>query len=145
MTRAKSTVLCVVFGLALMAAGCDNKTTEPSGTFTGTWAGTINDSVSGLGTARLILTQVGAGVTGTYTTTFPNAALNRAGTASGTATGATAAIFLTPSAVTVCSGSLTLSGTMGASVTLTSTKMTGTYSVLGCTGAATGTLDLTLQ
>jgi hypothetical protein len=135
----------MVVVLALTAAACDNHTTEPSGTFTGTWSGTINDSVSGLGTARLILTQTGAGVTGTFTTTYPNTALNRAGTASGTATGATAAIFLTPSAVTVCSASLTLSGTMGASVTLTASKMTGTYSALGCTTATSGTLDLTLQ
>jgi hypothetical protein len=146
MMRATRVWLLALLVLTMGLAACDNNdSTGPSGTFTGTWSGTIVDSVAGIGTARLILTQTGSGITGTYTTTFTNTALNRAGTASGTASGATASVFLTPSAVVVCSASLTLSGTMGASLTLSGTKVTGTYSVLGCTTATTGTLDLSRQ
>src|SRR6185369_6977706 len=98
----------VVLAMALVAA-CNDSPTAPAGPFVGTWAGAIVDSAAGSGTARLVLTQSGAGVSGTFTTTFANSALDRAGTVSGTATANAASVFLTPSAPLSCG----LSGTLG--------------------------------
>ena len=130
---------------AALATNCDGGPVAPGGPFLGTWAGAIVDSAAGAGTARLVLTQSGAGVSGTFTTTFPTSSFDRAGSVSGTATGATASTFLTPSAPTVCGSGASLSGTMGATVSIAGTKLTGGYSVLLCTGAGSGTLDLTRQ
>jgi len=130
----------VVLAMALVAA-CNDSPTAPAGPFVGTWAGAIVDSAAGSGTARLVLTQSGAGVSGTFTTTFANSALDRAGTVSGTATANAASVFLTPSAPLSCG----LSGTLGTTLSLSGTKLTGSYSVLACSGAVTGTFDLTRQ
>jgi hypothetical protein len=99
------------------------------------------DSVGGAGLAQLVLTQSGAGVSGTFTMTFSSSVLDRSGTVSGTAMTTTASMFLTPSTPLPCG----LSGTMGATVSISGTKLTGNYSAVACSGAVTGTLDLTRQ
>ena len=138
--RAVLSVMCCV-----LLAACADSPTAPDGQFAGTWSGAIVDGAVGSGTARLILAQTGAGVSGTFTTTFTNAALNQAGSVSGTAAGSSASVFLTPGSGIVCPPGVTLSGSMGASLTATSGKLSGSYSVLGCSGAVTGTLELSRQ
>jgi len=126
----------------VLAAACDDNPVAPGGPFLGTWAGPVMDSAAGAGLAQLVLTQSGAGVSGTFTMTFSSSVFDRSGTVSGTAMTTTAAsMFLTPSTSLPCG----LSGTMGANVSISGTKLTGNYSAVACSGAVTGTLDLTRQ
>jgi len=125
----------------LLAACSEDNPAGPSSLFSGIWTGPIVDSAAGTGTARLVLNQSGAGVLGTFTMAFPNSALDRSGTVSGTATTTKASLFLTPSVPLSCG----LTGTMGWTTTVSVGKLTGTYAVFGCEGPVTGTLDLTLE
>ena len=135
-------VAAALVAVLLAACGEDNPAGPSSPLFTGTWIGPIVDSAVGTGTARLVLNQSGAGVTGTFTTTFANSSLDRSGTVSGTALTTKASLFLTPSVPLVCG----LSGTMGSTLTVSVGKLTGSYTALACAGASvTGTLDLTLE
>jgi hypothetical protein len=142
MTR--TTPVFVVFLLAcgLLAACGRQGPTSPDGQLSGAWSGAITGSPSGAGTAKLVLTQNGAGLAGTFTVTWPDAAQNRTGVASGTATGGVATIAMTPTTPLSCPGSLTLTGTMTATVAIGSGRLTGSYSSLACGGAQSGTLDL---
>jgi hypothetical protein len=126
--------------LAVVLAACDSPA-EPSGPFEGTWYGTLVDSAGGTGSVQLVLKQSGAGVSGTFKMEFTNVLPDSAGTGgtvSGTATATSASIFLKPSTPLSCG----LSGTMGATVSTSTVKLTGNYSSLACNGAVTGTLDL---
>jgi hypothetical protein len=137
---------CVGAGLltAVLAGGCSDGPAAPGGPFNATWSGVIVDSAAGAGTARLALTQSGAGLSGTYTTSFSDAAFDRAGSVSGTATSTAASVSLTPGTPVACAG-FTLSGTMGGTVAVTGARLTGNYVALACNGAVSGTLDLTRQ
>lgn len=127
-----------------LVAGCSDAPAAPGGPFEGSWFGPFVDSAGGAGTARLVLTQSGAGLSGTFTmalTNPPNSA-DQVGTVSGTTTTkTTASIFLKPSTPLSCG----LSGTMGGAVSLSGLKLTGNFSAVTCTGAVTGTLDLARQ
>ena len=133
-------IVAVLLTIAL-ATSCDDGPTSPGGAFVGTWAGAIVDSAAGTGTAKLVLTQSGSGISGSFTATFPNSSFDRTGTVSGTATANAASIFLTPAAPLSCG----LSGTIGTTLSLSGTKATGNYALLACSGAVTGTLDLMRQ
>ena len=128
----------------MVAVACGDGPAAPGGPFNGTWSGAIADGAAGAGTARLVLTQSGAGVSGTFTTSFADGAFDRAGSVSGTASSTAASLALTPGTPVVCSG-FSLTGTMAGTVTVSGTRMTGTYAVLACSGAVNGTLDLARQ
>jgi hypothetical protein len=141
--------VAVVLLAVVLVAACDDgpaapgAPAAPDGPFVGTWAGTIVDSAAGTGTARLVLTQ-STGISGTFTVTFTNSAFDRAGTVSGTANMATATsapLFLTPSAPLSCG----LGGTIAVTASVSGARLTGNYSALACSGAVTGTLDLSRQ
>lgn len=138
--------LRLALAIVAFTTACGGGPTTPTTTFplAGTWVGQITDNL-GTGTLTLVLTQSGPGVSGTFVVASSTAALVSGGTAGGTANGAALSLFLTPSAPLVCSPTLTLTGTIGASLTTAARRMTGQYFVTGCGGGRAGTIDVTLQ
>lgn len=126
-------------------SACSSGPAAPSGALDGTWSGTLSDSAAGAGTAKLVLTQMSAGVSGTFAVTFPDATQNRVGTVGGTMAASVLVLTLTPSAPLACSPTVTLSGTMSATMTVAGNRMTGTYSSFTCGGAIGGAIDVTRQ
>jgi len=128
------------------SVGCEQAPPgSPTATMAGEWAGVIADSASGAGTIRMSIGQRGAGLSGTWASTFSDASLNRSGSFSGTMIGAPFVLFLRPSVPIVCSPDLTLTGTMAMTTTMTGDKLTGSYTVLNCSGVITGTVDVERQ
>jgi hypothetical protein len=108
---------------------------------TGSWTGTIVDSVAGSGTVRLTIAQSTLGVTGDWMTTFQDAGHNKVGELSGTPINASIIFFLKPTPPASLCGNATYDGTMNVTGTFTSTHLTGHYVILTCTGVITGTID----
>ena len=142
----RGTLLSLLLFATLAVAACsDSAPPSPSGLFGGVWIGTLADSVSGNGAARVELAQNGAGVTGTFTWTF-SAGTQRSGSASGTVAGSNGTLFFTPATGLICSSSLTLTGTMAANVVVSGPKMNASYSAFTCGDSLqTGTFELTRQ
>ncbi len=133
------------FGLLLTCAACRDAATatQPSTTplsIAGTWSGTIVDSTNVAGTAQLTIAQDGQGFSGSWST--QTGARAGSGTISGTATPFPLQLFLTPAVPLVCSGSVTLSGTMALSVSVSGDRLTGTFTVFQCSGPGSGTMTL---
>ena len=140
--RAVVAVLAVV----ILALGCRAKNpAAPGGTLTGTWSGAVVDPVSGTGTMTLTMIQTGAGVGGTWSTSLESNPSMKGGSAGGSTAGSLASLFLTPTTSIVCESGMTLSGTLNVTATLAGNRLTGTYLVLTCNSATSGTIDLTRQ
>lgn len=150
-------VLCVA---SLVAAACNSSSpTSPSGPTangprTGVWVGTASDPVNGTGTLRLelndhALDDARSLLSGTWSTSYADAAKNGRGPVSGTATGATGALAMNPAVAQQCPSGTVFGGAAGSYVSTTlsigSTTITGSYLLTTCTGSATGTLDLRKQ
>ena len=122
----------IVLAVTLALLGCSGGDDEP--TLTGTWTGTIQDSVTGVGTALFTFSQTGTSVSGTWQFTFPNAANNIAGTLSGTATDPSIALTLQSQACSI---------TVGANFDEDDDNhFTGTYTARNCLPLHDGTLDV---
>ena len=141
-------VLRRILGCCLLASlpACSSSPAAPSvGGLDGNWSGSVKDSVAGPGTARFVLSQTGAGVSGTFALTFSAIPGDRIGTAGGTLAASVVILALVPSAPLVCSPTVTLSGAMSATMTIVGDRMTGTYSSFTCGGAIGGTIEVTRQ
>ena len=91
----------LILALAMVAA-CDSPT-SPSGPLEGTWTGPIQSSLSGVGSARVTLSQSGSDVMGTWGATFPaNPAANDGGAAAGSVSGSSVTIVLSPTNPGLC-------------------------------------------
>ncbi len=127
--------------LALGAAGCGGSTTSPAdASVSGTWVGAIGTS---LGTESLVIPMVQSGstVSGIWSALYQSTpVISYSGQLSGTKTGASLAVTLTPSIASECSYTYnaTLSG---------ATVMAGTFTSFACPSPTTdsGTLTLTKQ
>src|SRR4030095_577385 len=73
----------VALVVGILGCSSDN---EPK-PLTGTWTGTLQDSLAGRGSLVLNLSQTNRQVTGTWQSTFPDARNNNGGTLSGTGPG----------------------------------------------------------
>jgi hypothetical protein len=138
--------------MAIVAACCvtacgGSTPVAPDTTFplAGTWAGALTDDGLGAGTVSLVLSQTAAGVSGTFAVTSVVPALVQSGTVGGTAGGSNVLLYLTPGTPLVCSPALTLTGTLGAALTLSNGRMTGRYFAPACSGQRAGSLDLRRQ
>jgi hypothetical protein len=123
-------------------AACGSDVSSPSGSLTGAWSGPITGEASVTGSARVVLTQTGSGVAGTFTTAYADATLDRSGSTGGTLVSNVLTMTLTPGTPLACGGGVTLSGTLSATLTVAADRLTGSYSGLTCGGATGGTLDL---
>jgi hypothetical protein len=131
MMRDPRRVVLLVLTIAL-AVGCGYGTT-PSAPLTGTWNGTLTDSVAGAGTFASTITESGSSLSGMYTDTFPNLpSANNSGTVSGTVNGSNVTLTTTPSSSLICG--VTETGTLNAA----NTQVSGTYaSLTSCTATHT--------
>jgi hypothetical protein len=133
----------VPVALLVVAVGCGRgNPVAPTAPFSGTWTGTVVDSTSGSGSARLVLEQRELALSGTLTTTF-GGVVGREGPIQGTAGVTAASLTLTPATPVLCGSGVTLSGVLSLTLSLSGGRLTGSYSALTCGGAATGTLSLT--
>ncbi len=125
--------------LALAPFGACDQPVAPSRVLAGDWTGTITDSAAGNGALSLTITQTGPGISGAWASTFGDTSFNRSGSLSGTITGSPIVLFLTPTIPIACpTGSLT--GTLSLSTTVQGNRLTGTYTVLTCSGVNTGSV-----
>ena len=138
----RDVVTCFVLSFFL-AAGCGRRLpTTPTPLLDGTWTGSIVHSLAGTGTMVLTMSQVGVGVTGTWSADFAGDAYDRRGSAGGTVHGPQLALFLTPETPLNCGPGLGLSGTLALDGTVAGDRVTGTYVTLTCDGAEDGSVDV---
>ena len=125
-------------------AACDNPAgpsfTVPS--LAGEWAGTISHSLAGDGALTLKVSQMGPGLFGNWASVYPDPAFNQSGSFSGTITGSPFILFLRPAVPIVCSPGVTLTGTLAVSATVSGDRISGPFTILTCTGAIGGTIEV---
>jgi hypothetical protein len=128
--RALSTLTLVC---AALVAGCTS--TSPGDEIAGNWSGVITSNVAGNGTIRLSLLQSGSKLTGTWATSFPNAAADNSGSLIGNVTDSQIGATLNPSVPTACPS--TVAGSVNG------TMITGTYAAFNCSAVSSGGFSVT--
>ena len=124
--------LRVVLIIPTIALAVSCGTTSPSPQpLSGTWAGTVTDSVYGAGTFTSTIAEDGTSLAGSYSATFPKLVTNE--TVNGTVNGSSVTLTITPTVSgLVCA--VTETGTLNS----TNTSVSGTYASLStCTGTQT--------
>jgi hypothetical protein len=109
-------------------------------TLTGTWTGTVQDSLAGTGTALFTFSQTGTNVNGTWQFTFQNPANNSGGNLSGTAGDPEIALTLFAAPSQTCS--FTVAANFDED---DNDHFTGTYTAFNCTILPSGSLDVHRQ
>jgi len=127
--------LCALFG----GCGGTDSPTAPGGLneiVGGTWAGSVNDSISDPGTLRVTLSQEAAALTGSW-----------AWVADGQSTGGWIGGSVNGKAISLSlhSGNPGTNCSVEVSATVASTKMSGTYAGINCPVSGAGRVDLTKQ
>jgi hypothetical protein len=128
----------IVLAVTLALLGCSGGDDEPN--LTGTWTGTVQDSLAGTGTALFTFSQTGTNVNGTWQFTFQNPVNNSGGTLSGTAGDPEIALTLFAAQSQTCS--FTVAANFDDD---DDDHFTGTYSAFNCTILSNGSLDITRQ
>jgi hypothetical protein len=143
--RVSARGLLLVLALSL-AAGCHKATpVEPTDPLGGVWSGAIVDSEAGPGTIQWTMVQNGPGLSGQWSASYSNASSNQSGAFTGTLIGPAVTLFLAPSTPIACGAGLTLSGTLSVNGSVMNGHLSGSYVVLTCASAKTGTIDLVKQ
>ena len=136
----------VEIGLVMMIwvvlAGCGGDDDDKNdANVTGTFRGTIQDSIAGTGTITVTLAQDDSDLIGTYQTTFADPRNNGAGSVEGEVHGnavtLTASPSVTPLVPTACPFNVT--------AIVNGDQISGTYAAFNCTVAVSGSLTLTRQ
>jgi hypothetical protein len=120
-----------VFGSGLIGCGGDDEEENLSGTY----QGTMQDSLVGTGTLTATLAQTDSMVMGTFQTSFPEG--NGGGNVSGTRRDEALTLTVTPPQPPACPVHVT--------ATIDDEKIQGTYATVDCPVGATGTFTLTRQ
>lgn len=133
----------VLLALAACLTGCGAKPPAAPGVsaFTGSWVGRVSDALDGDGTARLVLAGQDGGITGDYSADFAGDVAVE-GAVSGSVFGTRATAAITPAAALDCGSGLTLTGTLSATLVVSSAGLSGQYTGFTCGGVRTGRLDL---
>src|SRR5215831_13362630 len=121
----------IVLALALL------RCTGGESDLTGTWTGTITDSVAGIGTLSLTITQTASQLSGTWQSTFADSANNTGGNLSGTVADSSTALLLAAAQPQACSFTVAVKRDNA-----DTSHFTGTYVAVGCTRAESGNLDV---
>ncbi len=134
--KQRAQLIVVVTFIAFLITAC---VTTPGGggviNYSGSWVGSIQDSVAGSGTVSATLTQSGTSIVGTWQAVF--AAGTNGGSLSGVVNGSQVILELFPSSVTACPFRVVATGS--------ATSMSGNYAAFNCTGSITGTISMTKQ
>jgi hypothetical protein len=126
----------LVLALALAIMGCGGD--DDNFNLTGTWAGTVQDSVAGVGTILFTFSQTDGQVTGTWQIVFQNTTNNNGGTLSGSVSEPAITLVLSASRSQACSFTVAANNDGDDHVT-------GTYTALNCDRSQSGTLDVRRQ
>lgn len=132
-TQWRQYVGSIVLALALLGCGGDE---EP--TLTGTWTGTIQDSIAGTGAILLTISQRDAQLSGTWQFTFADPTNNNGGTLSGTGGNPAIALVLSTSQPQSCSFTVAANRDED-----NEEHFTGTYATFNCARTQSGSLDVT--
>lgn len=124
--------------LAFAASSCNSSTSPSSNDISGSWSGPVSDTTVGAGTLRATLAQSGSSITGTWSSTYANAANNNAGQITGSRNGSSVSLTASPSNPTTCPFTATLNLS-------SATSMSGTYATFNCTLAISGTINVAKQ
>jgi hypothetical protein len=124
----------LVLALILALLGCGGGERD----LTGTWAGTIQDSVAGVGTLLFTFTQTDTRLTGSWQTAFTDPRNNNAGTLSGTVGDPSIALVLSTSQPPACSFTVAANRD-------DENHFKGTYASFNCASPQSGSLDVTRQ
>jgi hypothetical protein len=118
--------------LVLALASCSGGSGGATKSLSGSWAGTINDSMAGQGTVTASISQSGNNIVGTWQATFPD--LVNGGTLEGYVNGNSVVFSLYPSNSNACPYNVVTnwSGNI----------LSGNYSAFNCTATITGTLTV---
>ena len=127
----------IVLVLTLALLGCSG---DDDPNLTGTWTGTLQDSLAGTGTALFTFSQTGTNVDGTWQFTFPNPVNNSGGILSGTAGDPSIALTLSASQAQSCSFTVVANFDDD-----DDDHFTGTYTAFNCARTQNGSLDITRQ
>lgn len=133
----------IVGALLLTACATDhNSLTGPDSPpiITGTWSGIVSafGSPAGPGGIQATLAQTGSTVTGTWGTSYPNPAYNAGGALTGSTSGSTLTLTLTPGSPTLCPYVVT-------GVLVNATTIQGTFATISCSVVQSGTFNLGKQ
>jgi hypothetical protein len=139
-------ILTCVLGLGLVGCGSDATCVLGGGivgcggdddedNLSGTYRGTMQDSLVGTGTITATLAQTDSTVTGTFQTSFPEG--NGGGNVSGTRRDDALTLTVTPPQPPACPLTVT--------ATIDGDKIQGTYATGDCPVVETGTVTLTRQ
>jgi len=124
----------VVMLLALAACGGSSPSAPSTISVAGTWSGSItSNQVTGSGPASVTLAQSGTSLSGTWAVTGPDGP--NSGSLTGSVSGASMTMTLTPSDPRTCP--------YNATVNISGSQMTGTYAAFNCTASASGGITLT--
>src|SRR5262245_20856252 len=91
------------YGVSLVLALTLLRCTGGEADLTGAWTGIINDSLAGVGTLRLTITQTDTQLTGTWQSTFADPTNNAGGSLSGSVSGDSIALVLSAAQPQLCS------------------------------------------
>lgn len=152
--RPTALILCLV-----LTSACSRSPTGPTppvpgaGPNTGTWTGTLTDSVNGQGIVRMALQETPFGSTGllsgTWSVTYPEASRNASGEASGGITGSSVLLTLRRSVPLMCPNTGPVPVIHGSyqaySLTLAGRTISGAYDFLTCGAPVTGVITVTRQ
>lgn len=123
----------ILVTLALLLAACGSNTSgSASFDHSGTWTGTIEDSVAGTGSATVTLTQSGSDLAGTWQAIFSEG--SNGGSAVGVVNGSEVVLELYPSETSACPYNVV--------ATRSGSTLSGNYSAFNCTASVTGTLTI---
>ncbi len=137
--RVLSIALCLV-AAGLAASSCGSTATSPSSTtanLAGTWTGTLTDGISGTGNLKMVMTQSGISLTGTWEALYSVAAKNQTGSLTGTVSGSSVSLMLKPSSASTCQGKII--------ATASGSSFSGMYSAVNCSVTDTGSMSATKQ
>ena len=131
----------VLLALTLMLAGvlaaCGGSGSGPTAFgYSGTWSGTLNDSIGGAGTVTATMSQSGSELVGTWQATFAAGGSN-SGTLQGLIRTNDVLIELYPSDPTTCPFALVAQRS--------GSTLSGTYVAFACTVSVSGTMSITKQ
>jgi hypothetical protein len=128
---------CVLaLGAALLSCSSDN---DPK-PLTGTWTGTLQDSLAGRGTLVLNISQAQRQLTGTWQSTFPDGQYTNGGTLSGIGPAQDLLITMVWTTAQPGACSFTVTAMLDNN---DEDHFTGTYSPFNCTQPESGSLDVT--
>ena len=127
-----------MLALAVGLLGCSSDNAPKP--LTGTWTGTLQDSLAGRGTLVLNISQANRQLTGTWQSTFPDGRNNNGGTLSGTGPTQDLMITMVWSAAQPGACSFTVTALLDNN---DEDHVTGTYVPSNCAQPESGSLDVT--